>query len=260
MSTLALILGRAGSKGVPGKNTADIAGRPCIEWTIDAALEAIGVDRVALSTDCPVMQRIGAARGIEVIERPADLACDHTTVDAAARHAVDELNDARIVNVCMLYANVPVRPPGVVDRVMTMLETTGADSVQTYQPVGKYHPWWMARVDADGVVTPWEGDVLNHGVFRRQDLPPALIPDGAVLAVTRPALYLEIPGVTPGPHAFFGRERRGVVNPEGTVIDIDAPEDLAVARAFLESQELPCASEAASSAPTNRPTSSRKSV
>ena len=37
---IALILARAGSKGVPGKNAALIAGRPCIAWTIDAATKA----------------------------------------------------------------------------------------------------------------------------------------------------------------------------------------------------------------------------
>jgi hypothetical protein len=75
--------------------------------------------------------------------------------------------------------------------------------------------------------------VLNHGVFRRQDLPPAFIPDGGVIALTRPALFCRVSGVKPGPHAFFGADRRGVENPEGSVVDIDAPIDLIVADALL---------------------------
>ncbi|MEZ6234116.1 MAG: hypothetical protein R3B68_07995 [Phycisphaerales bacterium] len=70
-------------------------------------------------------------------------------------------------------------------------------------------------------------------MFRRQDLPPAFIPDGAVLGVTRPALMLELPGVPDGPHAFFGLDRRGIINPEGSVVDIDSPLDLVVADAML---------------------------
>lgn len=247
MTTLALILGRAGSRGVPGKNIAPIAGRPCVEWTIDAAQGASRVDRVALSTDCVEMGAIARRRGIEVVERPASLASDHATVDDAARHALRALGDDHITEICILYANVPVRPPGIIDRALELRAATGADSVQSYQPVGKYHPWWMVRLAEDGAVEPWEGDVLNHGVFRRQDLPPALVPDGAVLVVTRAALCLEIGNVPPGPHAFFGRDRRGLLNPEGSVIDIDSPEDLLIARAVLEAKDDLCASDPAAS-------------
>jgi N-acylneuraminate cytidylyltransferase len=135
--------------------------------------------------------------------------------------------------IVILYANVPVRPRDLIDRAVALLNSSGCDSVQSYQPVGKHHPWWTARLDGGGRVGPWEGDVLNHGVFRRQDLPPAFIPDGGIIALTKRALFCEIPGVAPGPHAFFGHDRRGVINPEGSVVDIDAPTDLLVADAIL---------------------------
>jgi CMP-N-acetylneuraminic acid synthetase len=80
---------------------------------------------------------------------------------------------------------------------------------------------------------PWEGNVLNHGVFRRQDLPPAYVPDGAIIALTWQALFCQVEGATPGPHQFFGVDRRGVINPEGSVVDIDAKYDLLVADAIL---------------------------
>jgi len=47
-------------------------------------------------------------------------------------------------------------------------------------------------------------------------------------------LFLRLPGVTPGPHAFFGVNRRGVITQEGAVIDIDSRYDLLVANAMLE--------------------------
>ncbi len=244
MRTAAIILARAGSKGVPGKNMRPIAGRPCAAWTIQHALEARrtgSVRLVAVSTDSPELRELAEETGVTTIDRPPDLATDTATVDAAARHALVELErhaGGRIDAAVILYANVPVRPGGgeLIARAVSMLATTGADSVQSYCPVGKHHPWWTARVEPEamgGRVGPWEGDVLNHGIYRRQDLPPALIPDGAVLAVTRRALMLEIPGVAAGPHAFFGLDRRGIINPEGSVVDIDAPSDLLTAEAAL---------------------------
>lgn len=226
----AIILARAGSKGVPGKNTAPVAGRPCIAWTIEAAQRSARVDRVLVSSDDRDALRIATSMNAEAVERPADLAGDAARVDDAARHAAEPCGAGNLV---ILYANVPVRPEGLIDRALALLAETGCDSVQSYQPVGKHHPWWTAKLDSSGSVTPWEGDVLNHGVYRRQDLPPALIPDGGVIALTRRALFMQIPGVEPGPHAFFGADRRGVENPEGSVIDIDSPIDLVVADALL---------------------------
>lgn len=183
---------------------------------------------------------LALARGLGAIaiERPPALASDAARVDDAARHAVAMLDSmgpplAGAGNFVLLYANVPVRPLDCIDRAVRTLEATGCDSVQSYQGVGKHHPWWTARVAADGTISPWEGDVLNHGVFRRQDLPPAFIPDGAVIALSRFALLLEIPDVPGGPHAFFGFDRRGIINPEGSVVDIDSRMDMLVAEAML---------------------------
>lgn len=244
---IAIILGRGGSKGLPRKNVLPIAGKPCVQWTIEAALQARYVRAVVVSSDDSELLGLARSLGTQTVTRPPELASDTATVDAAARHAVVELERARGSGllpsqpIVVLYANVPLRPKGLIDRAVELLVEQRADSVQSYAPVGKYHPWWMARIDtASGAVRPWEGDVLNHGVFRRQDLPPAFVPDGGVIAVTREALMLEIPGVLPttGPHAFFGREdrRRGIISPEGSVIDIDSKLDMMVAEAMLSTQ------------------------
>lgn len=277
---VAIILARGGSKGLPRKNALPVAGRPCIEWTIEHAIEARSVGPIIVSTDDEEL--LGIARSwseqsggrVVPVVRPSELATDTSTVDAAARGALVEY-EARTLPfkreeaggvprksdpiergapaapalrlspthpIVILYGNVPVRPRGLVDRAVETLVRTGADSVQSYAPVGKHHPWWMTRVDPEtGEVRPWEGDVLNHGVFRRQDLPPAHIPDGGVIVVTREALMLEIDGVRPGPHAFFGRQERrcGVVNAEGAVVDIDTRTDMLVAEAILKEQGAP---------------------
>lgn len=238
-TALAIVLARGGSKGVPGKNLAAVGGRPCVAWTIEAAKDAHGVAAVILSTDDPRIAEIGRAMGANVVLRPATLATDTARVDDATRHAVAEWEHQTGTTqeptrpVVILYGNVPVRPPGLIDRACGLLVESGCDSVQSYAPVGKYHPWWTARVGEDGAVKPWEGEVLNHGVHRRQELPPAHIPDGGVLAVTRRALFLQIPDVRPGPHAIFGRDVRGIVNAEGEVVDIDSRIDLLVADAIL---------------------------
>lgn len=248
---VAIILARAGSKGLPHKNALPVAGRPCIAWTIAHARAAACIAVTAVSTDGDELAAIAREEGAAVVERPSGLAGDEATVDAAARHAVEVLESGGARGgglgrrvpvgdddpVVILYGNVPVRPAGLIDRAVEMLQRTGCDSVQSYAPVGKYHPWWTARLDAaTGGVRPWEGDVLNHGTFRRQDLPPAYIPDGGIIVVTRRALFNQVAGADPGPHQFFGVDRRGVLNREGAVVDIDTRIDLLVADAVLREQ------------------------
>jgi N-acylneuraminate cytidylyltransferase len=226
-----------------------IAGRPCVAWTIEHAMRNSRIGMVVVSSDCPTTLDIARGMGAWAIARPATLARDDARVDDAARHALSEVDHAltrlgashtlpRFERVVILYANVPVRPQDLTDRAIELLARTGCDSVQSYEHAGKHHPWWTARIDADsGDVRPWEGRVLNHGVFRRQDLPPAFVPDGGVIALTREALEGRTRGAGDGPHAFFGRDRRGIISgtgPDGVgVVDIDAPIDAIVADAVL---------------------------
>lgn len=242
---VAIVLGRAGSKGVPGKNTRMLAGKPCAAWTIEHAMQTVGVRLVVVSTDSPHLRTIASALGAQVVDRPAELANDSATVDDAARHALRAIKDEHPwtadadTPVLVLYANVPVRPTDLCERALARLGESQCDSVQSYERVGKHHPWWMVRLDEEaGCLTPWEGEVLNHGVYRRQDLPPAYLPDGGVIAVTRRALMLEIDGVEPGPHAFFGADRRGIVSEPGTVVDIDEEADFVRAEALLAGQRV----------------------
>lgn len=235
---LCIVLARAGSKGVPGKNVREVGGRPCISWTIEAAKSAESVGEIVVSTDDVRAAWIAREMGVRVVDRPTELASDSASVDAAARHAADVVlgmrNNDPAMPIVLLYANVPVRPVGLIDRAVDVMVRTGCDSVQSYAPVGKHHPWWLARLDSDGgVVRPWEGDVLNHGVYRRQDLPPAFVPDGGVLVVSLRALRLDVDGAQAGPHAFFGVDRRGVLTREGEVVDIDAEADVPVADVLL---------------------------
>lgn len=238
--TLAVILGRAGSKGLPGKNAMVVAGRPAVGWSIDAARHARLVQSVIVSTDCPGVRDAAQSMGVTVIDRPEELAQDSTSVDDAVRDAVlryEMTAFEEVQRVVILYANVPVRPADLIDRAVTKLIQTEADSVQSYTTVGKRHPWWTVCIkDESGIVSAFDGGALNHGTYRRQDLPDAYLPDGGVLAVTREALMLEIEEAPAGPHQFFGCDIRGVTTSDGEVVDIDSHIDAQVANAVLLDQ------------------------
>jgi len=233
-NALAIILGRAGSKGLPGKNSALLGSKPCVQWTIEAAMNAASVGTVVVSSDDADVNACAHELGCTAIERPMELAHDTATIDDAARHAYEAIGfpDCPIV---ILYANVPIRPEGLIDDAVKMLVGSGCDSVQSYAAVGKHHPWWTVKVGDDGVVHPWAGEVLYHGCYRRQDLPSAQVPDGGVIALTPDALMRRV-SAPEGPHCFLGVDRRGILTGEGDVIDIDSRIDQIVADAILNEQ------------------------
>src|SRR6185436_5251491 len=115
------ILARGGSKGCPGKNTAPVAGRPCIAWSIEAAQRAKLVEAVVVSSDDPEALKIAKDMGAAALPRPPQLATDTARIDDAARHAVSIAGAKSDSPVVILYANVPVRPEGLIDRAVELL-------------------------------------------------------------------------------------------------------------------------------------------
>ena len=149
------------------------------------------------------------------------------TVADTVRHAVQASGQTSQI-IVILYANVPVRPDDLIDRAVHTLINSGADSVQSYSDVGKHHPWWMVQLDSEGRVQVESTKPID----RRQDLPPRFLPDGGVSRCyqTQP----NDPKRYDHPHAFLGNDRRGIISPPSSVLDVDNEIDLAVAEALLE--------------------------
>ena len=66
MSVLAIISARGGYKGIPRKNIKALAGRPLIEWTIDAAKRAFCVNRIIVSTEDENIASVARELGADV--------------------------------------------------------------------------------------------------------------------------------------------------------------------------------------------------
>ncbi len=234
MNVLGIILARAGSKGLPNKCVAPLLGRPLMDYTLDHALAATQLRAAVLTTDSEAARTVAAARGVATIDRPAELATDTATVDAAARHAVLAWEKSaaafHVDAVVLLYANIPVRAPGLLDRVIEHLIKTGADSVRTVAPVSKQHPDWLHRLDGDRM-----SQYRANGIFRRQDLEPLYYHDGAGVVVRREPLF-EAERFPENGQAFLGSDRRAIVCRADDAVDVDEPLDLLLAEAVLRSR------------------------
>src|SRR5437764_11026274 len=119
---LALIPARGGSKGIPRKNLAPVAGKPLLVWTIEVARAAASVDRVVVSTDDAEIAETARSARAEVLERPVELAGDETPMAAVVRHAVEALAPEIVV---LLQPTSPLRTARHVDEAVSLLDGDG---------------------------------------------------------------------------------------------------------------------------------------
>ncbi|CAL9511581.1 cytidylyltransferase domain-containing protein [Streptomyces sp. enrichment culture] len=133
-TVLAVIPARGGSKGVPGKNLAPVGGVPLVARAVRACLAARRVTHVAVSTDDPDIAAVATGAGADVVHRPAALADDTATSEAALLHALDA-HEARHGGpadvVLLVQCTSPFLTPGDVDGVAAEVLDGGADTALT---------------------------------------------------------------------------------------------------------------------------------
>jgi len=102
---------RAGSKGLPGKNTRVLCGKPLLAWSIEAALACPKIESVWVTSDDEHALRIAETCGARAYRRPAELANDTAPMGAViadfGRH-LQTLGDPPEA-VMVMYATHPLR-------------------------------------------------------------------------------------------------------------------------------------------------------
>lgn len=225
MRVLGLIPARGGSKGIPGKALAPLAGRPLIGWTLDAARAATALARTIVTTDDAAIAALCRELGADVPWlRPAVLAGDATAMMPVVLHALDQCaaSGEEYEAVCLLQPTAPFRTASDINGAIALLERSGADAVISFVAVEDAHPARMRVVDADGRVgeSPYPEGMEGQ---RRQDLPPLFLRNGAI--------YLTRTSVLRGQSSFQGTDCRAWVMPRERSVNIDEPMDLRIAEA-----------------------------
>jgi N-acylneuraminate cytidylyltransferase len=133
MSIVAFIFARGGSKGLPGKNILNFAGKPLIVWAIEQAKSISRVDKVIVSTDSEEIAEIALKAGAEVpYLRPKDLASDNAPEWMAWRHALNNYknSEGKYPRVMLsLPATSPLRSLMDIENCLDTYEAAKVDAV-----------------------------------------------------------------------------------------------------------------------------------
>ncbi|WP_062299490.1 acylneuraminate cytidylyltransferase [Demequina maris] len=226
MRAVAIIPARGGSKGVPGKNVARVGGVPLVARAVRAALAAPSIDGVFVSTDDAEIAAAARAAGGDVIDRPADIAGDLATSEAALLHGLDVLAERGIEPqvLAFLQATSPFIDPAALDGAVSSVLAGEHDSMfsafETYAFL-----WQRGGTGATGV---------NHDHSfrpRRQDREPHFQETGAFYV-------MDVAGFRASGFRFFGRVGIAEVS-AATGIEIDDAHELASARALASLLDTP---------------------
>ncbi|MBI5519266.1 MAG: acylneuraminate cytidylyltransferase family protein [Desulfovibrio sp.] len=221
-TVLAWIPARGGSKGLPRKALLDLCGRPVLAYTIEAALNTPGMDRVLVNTDDPEIRDLAISLGAEApFLRPAHLAQDRSSLEDALEFQWAWLKEHENFVPDVHVGMSPTHPFRLPDSLARALERAQADelvvNVRSVVPTGLDPANCWLR-DEDGALSRFlpglEG--LAGGVLQN------LFAFNIVLECRR-HLFYSPQHRRPLPHVLSRLEG----------LDLDEPQDLRLARLAL---------------------------
>lgn len=156
----ALIMGRKGSKGFPGKNLHILMGNPLAYYPMKAAKDCPEVDKVYISTDDERLMSLAEENGIDVIKRPPELCIDEALGEHVYLHAyniIKELNkDENIKFIILLMCNAPtVRSETLSEGIRVLRNNPDYDSAVTVSRYNMWSPLRARRIDSQGLLKPF---------------------------------------------------------------------------------------------------------
>lgn len=224
---IGIIPARGGSKGIAGKNTRDLAGKPLIAWTIESARTSGACSRLIVSSDSQDILSVARKWGAETpFVRPAPLAGDTASSIDVILHAIEYLQNEGVKEsdyILLLQPTSPLRSSKDITHAIDIARSKHADAVVSVTPAAS-HPFMVKTIAPDGVLNSFiKGSVPN---MRRQDLPPAYVVNGAIYLNRISSLLNE--------KTFLPENKTyAYVMPPERSIDIDTPWDLHLAKLII---------------------------
>lgn len=227
---VALIPARSGSKSIKDKNIASVGAYPLLAYTIASARSCPHIDEVLVSTDSEEYASVAKRYGALVpFLRPAEISGDGALDDAFFRHYYDWVTSTGADLPSLVVHLRPTTPFRRREDLAGAIERMRADrALSSIRSMARSEltPYKMFREEG-GLARAFMDHPSNEFYNQpRQVFPETYIPNG-VVDVLRPEVLLEA-GMLHGETMAIWET--------SWVPDIDSPEDLEVARRFLESR------------------------
>ncbi len=219
---LAIIPARGGSKRLPRKNVLNLAGKPLIAWSIEAALESSYIDKVIVSSDNDEILNISKKFKADTIKRPDELASDLSSSFDAIKHTIDNLE--KYDYIILLQPTSPLRKTHHIDEAIKLLFEKKADAIISVCEM-EHSPLWSNTLPKSNDMSCFlSEDIKNR---RSQDLEKFYRLNGAVYICQTDKLLKD--------KSFILKENIFAYKMDRiNSIDIDEDIDFKIARCIME--------------------------
>ena len=155
----AIMIGRKGSRGFPGKNTYKVLGRPLCEYPLIAAKRSKFIDKIYVATDCDKIKKISSKYNVEFINRPKKLNTNKALGDHVFEYSYEQVkkkNTKKIELVVLLFANAPTINFKLIDQGITLLKKNKYfDSAVSTSVYNMWSPLRARKLASDGSLKPF---------------------------------------------------------------------------------------------------------
>ena len=156
---IAIMIGRKGSRGFPGKNTYKVLGRALCEYPLIAAKKSKFIDKIYVATDCDKIKKISSKYNVEFIDRPKKLNTNKALADHAFEYSYEQVkkkNTKKIELVVLLFANAPTINFKLIDQGITLLKKNKSfDSAVSTSVYNMWSPLRARKLASDGSLKPF---------------------------------------------------------------------------------------------------------
>ncbi len=156
----ALLLGRKGSIGFPGKNIYPVLGRPLAFYPMSVAINSKNIDSVFISTDDEDLMTLAMENNVEVIERPPVLCTKEALGEDAFVHGYYEIkkrNPGKDIEIMvLLFCNAATVTSDLIDEGIRVLrENPEIDSAVSASTYNMWSPLRARKIGEDGLLYPF---------------------------------------------------------------------------------------------------------
>ncbi len=159
---VAILIGREGSTGFPGKNVYPLLGKPMVAYPLIAAADAPNVGRIYTSTDSDAIKDIARKYGAEIIDRPDYLCTKEALGEHAYQHAHEVITQALAQEgkvpelYVLLMANAPtIAAAQIEEGIQVLRDNPDYDSAVTVSCYNMWSPLRARRIAEDGLLHPF---------------------------------------------------------------------------------------------------------
>ena len=222
---ISLIPARSGSKGIPGKNIANLNGKPLLTYTIEASQNSKMVEATYLSSDDSRILSLGESLNAIPIKRPSSLAEDNSDASSVVKHFAEMLpqeiksQDPLIV---YLQPTSPLRTSQHIDHAIEYMQEKKGSSLVSVKKL-KHTPFKSLKIENGYVDSLFNEAYLTE---QRQNLPQTYLLNGAIYIFSLNDFFLK--------NDFPIKGSLPYIMDDASSIDIDTKEDLIMVEKIIK--------------------------